>query len=169
MIDNTIIHQNHQEDKSMKISHDKEIVPEKVQDETQDEIFAQNETECLDKAPTTEDLGEMESINKRSLRSMTKSGSSAKKDYCTSAGFDPRMHIRQLDANFAAQDVFYPSLLGDYYTNSPQFYQFAYSPMHKNGDEDLPNTIEEAWNSYNSENWEEAIQMELDIFREKNI
>lgn len=167
MIDNTI-HQNHQENKSMKITNDKEIVPKKVQDETQDEIFAQNETDCLDKPSTTEDLGEMESINKRSLRAMTKSGSSTKKDYRTLAGFNPRKHIRQSDANFAAQDVFYPPSLGDYYANSPQFYQFAYSLMHKNGDEDLPNTIEEARNSHDSENWEKAIQTELDILRDKN-
>ena len=166
MIDDTI-HQNHQ-DESTKITHDKEIVPENFQDETQDEIFAQNETDCLDKPSTTEDLSEMESINKRSLRSMTQSGNSTKKDYRTLAGFNPRKHIRQSDANFAAQDVFYTHQSGDYYVNSPQFYQFAYSIMHKNGDEDLPNTIEEARNSYDSENWEKAIQTELDILRDKN-
>lgn len=39
--------------------------------------------------------------------------------------------------------------------------------MAKNGDDELPNTIQEARNNSDAKQWDEAIQSELDTLREK--
>lgn len=60
-----------------------------------------------------------------------------------------------------------PRIRGYYFVNSKHFANFAYNLMSKNGDDRLPNTIEEARESLESDNWEKSVKTELDFLSEK--
>ncbi|KAI1002358.1 hypothetical protein K3495_g5847 [Podosphaera aphanis] len=106
-------------------------------------------------------------LNQRCLRSITKSGTTTRKDYAELAGFNPRKHIRKPQTGNSVYTASEGYQNGDFYANSPHFANIAYGLMEKNGDDKLPNTIQEAREHHDCKNWIEAAQKELDTLKEK--
>ncbi|KAI0994431.1 hypothetical protein K3495_g13751, partial [Podosphaera aphanis] len=109
-----------------------------------------------------------EGVSKRNLRSQTASGECTRRNYVDLAGFNPRHHIRQPNVGNVVYIRSDPKMSGDYYTNSPQFANIAHTLIAKNGNDELPNTIQEARVHQDHAHWESAIRAELNTLKEKN-
>lgn len=104
----------------------------------------------------------------RLLRSRTESGKTTRRNYSDLAGFNPRNYIRQPKTGQNVYLALEARMNGDHFINSSYFANFAHDLMNRNGDNRLPNTIQEARESMDSENWEVAVETELSTLREKN-
>lgn len=104
----------------------------------------------------------------RSLRSVTQSGKSTRKNYADLIKFNPRQYIRQKKYDNSIYAAPRTSTDTSLYVESKFFSNLASKLMIKNGDESIPDTIEQARQSHESDGWEKAIQTELKTLKEKN-
>ncbi|RKF57063.1 hypothetical protein GcC1_192021 [Golovinomyces cichoracearum] len=106
-------------------------------------------------------------IETRYLRSMTVTGQTIRRNYADLAGFNPRRFIRKAKIGMAVNTAVEGPISGNFYINSQEFSNIAQLLIMRNGDDELPNSIEEARKSRDSIHWEDAIQRELNTLKEK--
>ena len=128
------------------------------------------ERKFLEEHERTEPIENISNTNetKRVLRTNTKSGHLTKKDYADLAGFNPRDCIRQPKSGYSVYFNSNERIDGNYYLCSSHFANVAYDILTKNGDDDLPNTIQQARQSHECDEWENAVTTELGTLQDKD-
>lgn len=106
-------------------------------------------------------------VQSRELRSTTHSGCPTRRNYADMVKFNPRHYIRQPRPYHSVYEKPSTSVDESSYVESPYFANLVNDMIAKNGNDDLPNSIDEARESPDKSNWENAIQAELRMHSEK--
>ena len=153
--------------RNYKFSINQDLTPEKeIEDKT--ESSSKNTEFNLPKIGIISSDDEKSNTRSRQLRSITQSGNSTRRNYFDQVKFNPRQYIREPKADHTAYLTPRLNIDTSSFMESLFFSNLANELMIKNGDEYLPNTIEQARESPDSDGWEKAIQTELKVLKEKN-